>query len=370
MAKAKLMPLYEQVARLVEHEIESGRFKPGDKIYSIREVCETFDVSDVTAKKALQQLSQRGLVHSITGSGVFVSDRDKAPAPAPIRKVVGLLKVGLHPKPIYQYEIDLIQQELQQSGYPMVYTAVEPAGDLEAAVRHLVDVNAGCLVVFPQHSSAVTEETLNMLLRNTNVPVLILESRSSRDSYITVDTERGTTELMDYLYDLGHRHICLASAFKRKVAGFERAVKRWNDPEVRHCILKNGFTSEVETREVVKKIIESEPRPTVLVANSDRAAIAMIEHLLDAGLKVPEDISVATFDDHPAYAERSPVPLTVMRHPCREIAQETASWVTHQLSPDKPRRPRKWRRELTGSLIVRDSTMPVGEAAKTSSSGT
>lgn len=362
MAKAKLMPLYEQVARLIEHEIDSGRFQTGEKIYSIREVCEQFSVSDVTAKKALAQLSQRGLVHSVTGSGVYVSDRQSTPAPEPARKVVGLLKVGLHPSPIFQYEIDLIQQELQQSGHPMVYTAVDVHGDVESAVKHQLEVNAGCLVVFPQHSNIGASEMLRPLLKSTDLPVLILESRSEQDSYITVDTERGTTELADYLYDLGHRHICLASAFSRKIKGFKRAIERWNDPEVEQCVVENGFTSQVETREVVKRIVAMKPRPTALMANNDRAAIAMIEHLIDAGLRVPEDISVATFDDHPSYADQSPVPLTVMRHPCREIAQETAKWVAQQLGPDKPRRQRKWRRELTGSLIVRDSTMSLDGA--------
>jgi GntR family transcriptional regulator len=66
-------PLYEQVADALRAEIREGRYQPGDKLPSERELSETFEVSKVTARQAIVQLRAEGLVTSRAGSGVFVA---------------------------------------------------------------------------------------------------------------------------------------------------------------------------------------------------------------------------------------------------------------------------------------------------------
>jgi GntR family transcriptional regulator len=66
-------PLYEQVADALRDEIRSGRYRPGDKLPSERELSERFEVSKVTARQAIVQLRAEGLITSRAGSGVFVA---------------------------------------------------------------------------------------------------------------------------------------------------------------------------------------------------------------------------------------------------------------------------------------------------------
>ena len=62
-------PLYEQVADALRAEIREGRYRPGDKLPSERELSERFEVSKVTARQAIVQLRAEGLVTSRVGYG-------------------------------------------------------------------------------------------------------------------------------------------------------------------------------------------------------------------------------------------------------------------------------------------------------------
>jgi GntR family transcriptional regulator len=68
-------PLYEQVADALRAEIREGRYRPGDKLPSERELSERFEVSKVTARQAIVQLRAEGLGTSRAGSGVFVAEK-------------------------------------------------------------------------------------------------------------------------------------------------------------------------------------------------------------------------------------------------------------------------------------------------------
>src|SRR5215218_1076829 len=68
-------PLYEQVADALRAEIREGRYRPGDKLPSERELTERFEVSKVTARQAIVQLRGEGLVTSRVGYAVFVAER-------------------------------------------------------------------------------------------------------------------------------------------------------------------------------------------------------------------------------------------------------------------------------------------------------
>jgi len=357
MATTRVMPLYQQIASRIENQIESGAFNVGDRIYSIREICDQFDVADVTAKKALTVLRSRGVIRTVTGSGAYVAERDEKPqAEQTATKSVAMLKVGAHPAAIFVWEIDLLQQELTRLGYPMIYSVVNHDDDVPRAVDQVIAAGAGCLIVFPPHRDDFEQSNYRSLLRRLDIPVLILETRTEHGGYVTANTERATYELADYLYDLGHRRICLATSFGRKVKGFEHALQRWGDSTVKHWILEECGKTDQDSHEMAQQILDLSPRPTGVIASDDHAAAILITHFQAAGVSVPEDISVVTYGDHPQLANLSPVPVTVMRHPYLETAQEGAQWAQRQLEGRAGRR--LLRREITGTLITRDSSGP------------
>jgi GntR family transcriptional regulator len=67
-------PLYEQIADALRAEIREGRYRPGDKLPSERELTERFEVSKMTVRQAIVQLRGEGLVSSRVGYAVFVAE--------------------------------------------------------------------------------------------------------------------------------------------------------------------------------------------------------------------------------------------------------------------------------------------------------
>jgi GntR family transcriptional regulator len=68
-------PFYQQVANTLREDIRSGRYQPGDRLPSERELVERFKVSAATTRAAIVQLRAEGLVTSHQGRGVFVAER-------------------------------------------------------------------------------------------------------------------------------------------------------------------------------------------------------------------------------------------------------------------------------------------------------
>jgi GntR family transcriptional regulator len=66
-------PLYLQIREVLRQRITSGEYQIGARLPSERELAQTYDVSRMTARLALQLLSQDGLIHSRVGKGTFVS---------------------------------------------------------------------------------------------------------------------------------------------------------------------------------------------------------------------------------------------------------------------------------------------------------
>src|SRR5213079_1087356 len=68
-------PLYMQVARKLTQEVRDGRYQVGQALPSERMLSEQLDVSRVTARKAIDQLVDQGLVVRRRGSGNYVAPR-------------------------------------------------------------------------------------------------------------------------------------------------------------------------------------------------------------------------------------------------------------------------------------------------------
>ncbi|MDO4343553.1 MAG: GntR family transcriptional regulator [Eubacteriales bacterium] len=70
--KMSPIPIYFQLKEKLQGLIEAGELKKGDRIYSENELCEMYDVSRITAKRALDELVKDGYINRLPGRGSFV----------------------------------------------------------------------------------------------------------------------------------------------------------------------------------------------------------------------------------------------------------------------------------------------------------
>lgn len=73
--KSSPIPMYFQLKEKLESMIKSGELKVGDRIYSENELCEMYDVSRITAKRALDEMVKEGYLYRLPGKGSFIQGR-------------------------------------------------------------------------------------------------------------------------------------------------------------------------------------------------------------------------------------------------------------------------------------------------------
>lgn len=73
------MSKYELIATDIQRSIEDGTLKPGDKLPTVVEFCELYGVSKITVKRAMDRITELGLVTSRRGSGTYVKETDGLP---------------------------------------------------------------------------------------------------------------------------------------------------------------------------------------------------------------------------------------------------------------------------------------------------
>ncbi len=150
----------------------------------------------------------------------------------------------------------------------------------------------------------------------------------------------GSELVLDHLRDLGHERITVLAS------GMHRPRRR-RGVHTRVC----GFAA-ADGRAAALSALRSATPPTALFALSDALAYGAYMACADAGLRVPDDVSVAGFDDHPLSRLVSPALTTVSWDTARAAAAAAAMLL------DAIEGRRRLGRELVirPRLVVRDST--------------
>ncbi|CAM3788869.1 GntR family transcriptional regulator [Mesobacillus zeae] len=73
--KSSPLPIYYQLEELIKKQIETGELEPGDALPSEREYSETYQISRMTVRQAVNQLVQNGMLYRQQGKGTFVAER-------------------------------------------------------------------------------------------------------------------------------------------------------------------------------------------------------------------------------------------------------------------------------------------------------
>lgn len=187
---------------------------------------------------------------------------------------------------------------------------------------------------------------------------------------IESDEEKGVYELVRHLISLGHRRIMHLSGpagllgTERRIRGYRRALKGARikfDP----ALLVAGSYDAQNSREIMTGWLRDnagQPLPQAIFCANDSAAVGCLEALAAAGVRVPEDVSVAGFDD--TLAARSTVPqLTTVRQPLRAMGSRAVELLLERIASDTTQIAPTKSTVFTTELILRASTAkPAGKA--------
>ena len=209
------------------------------------------------------------------------------------------------------------------------------------------------------------QPALRKLLRDMQIPNVVISMSNEGDSRWTVGTndKEICAEMVCYLASLGHEQIAFVQghpdhkAIAQRFEGFQEGM--------RECGLKvskpyclQGFNTFDSGVECGKRLLTSKQRPTaIFCANDDMAAgVLKVAHEMNIG--IPDELSVAGFDDIPLASQYWPT-LTTVRQPTHAMAKLATDMLIKRL---RHKSPEGQKEVLISELVIRDSTGPVASA--------
>ena len=337
----KNVPKYHQLKEHIRGQIRRGEIKLGDLLPSENMLAKEFGISRHTIRQALGDLENEGLVRREQGRGTFCAQsRINGRTIAVVTTYIS--------EYIFPSVIRGIEEVLSAAGCALILA--NTGNDKAKEARCLMDLLQRDIAGFIIEPTKSARENVNRgcfkEIESRKLPWLMLHATYGEldPAYIVMDDERGGHMAASYLLQLGHRRI--AGIFKaddlqgvRRQAGFAAAFKEYGlapSPE----LLGNYETEQMSSfpYQFARGLMDKKDRPTAVVCYNDQIALMVLEAVRDAGLRVPEDVSVVGYDDS-SLAVASTVRLTTIRHPQAVMGQQAARFILGMLEGilDKPR---------------------------------
>lgn len=206
-------------------------------------------------------------------------------------------------------------------------------------------------------SGTGTSPSLILELAECGPIVLVDEQIAGFDlPAVVADGRRGAREIATHVLDQGHQRIAIIGGpsalwtAQQRLAGYREALAAAGIDPDSVPVLEGDYRQESGEALAAQALAAAE-RPTAILCANDLMAIGAIAHSKAAGLGVPDDVSVAGFDDVPIASLITPG-LTTVSQPARDMGYEAAKLLLDLLVGEPNGRPHD---PFPTSLVVRES---------------
>ena len=254
------------------------------------------------------------------------------------------------------FEVELVEHMfpvVEKLGYHLILGATTPTRRQEAVTEELLRYRCeGLIVVGPELNGhrlePIAEEVALVEIGRsvTRGPVDVVRN----------DDALGTHQAVDHLVGLGHRTIAFIHGGANpgatdRQAGYRAAMTGHGlAREIR--VVPGGYTEDDGAKAAQRLLADG--LPTAVIASNDLSAIGLLDSMLRADVRVPEDLSVVGYDDS-RFARLPGIDLTSVRQDIAEMARLAVRSVVERLDLS-PREPTDV--ALPPQLAIRGTTGP------------
>lgn len=248
---------------------------------------------------------------------------------------------------MYKYLVELLQRQNYYGMLEVVEDGTDGSCEIPNSVR---DRKIDGLILLGQFSDRYIDKLMSFY-----VPTVFLDFYGSRDDADTVlsDNFYGSYLLTSHLISYGHRRIGFlgsigsTSSIQDRYLGYYKALLE-NRLTLRQDWIIGDRTPEGE---IHKAFVLPKELPSAFVCNCDESAFRLVNQLQNSGYKIPDDISIAGYDNH-VYSTMCQPHLTTMDVNSQQMAAEAVEIVLHKIRDGSYKRGRTL---VMGKLIRRDS---------------
>lgn len=305
------------------------------------------DLDQLTAARVREVIAELGYVPSARAVGLARGRTN----------VVGVLVPSL----VWPWIGDVLQaivDTLESASYGMLlFTCTR--GD-ESMRKFDAQVSAksfdGLLVIEPMG-------TLDYITRlhENGLPVVMIDDRGQEPGFPTVATNNrhGAAAAAEHLLAVGRRRPVVVrgqlrhGCTRERLDGFAEVFEAAGFPVRPEAVVDGDFKVR-GGRDAVESLLRDGVEFDAVFAHNDLSAVGALKALREAGLRVPEDVSVVGFDDVPLAQQTDPA-LTTVHQPLREMGEAAVAMLLAALAEGVAP---THRQVIPSRLVVRDSSVP------------
>ena len=209
--------------------------------------------------------------------------------------------------------LDGIRMEAESGGYDITFINCNLGQRSTGYLQHCLYRGVDGVVV----ASADFTDPMIVELVQSQLPVVTIDHMFNNRISVMSDNFKGMDALVRYVISRGHRKIALihgekTSVTANRLTGFHRACEELDIHIPEKWIREGVFHDPASCYTITKEILSAGERPTCIFFPDDYSYIGGYNAIQEAGLRIPEDISVVGYDGIPLSRIVSPV-LTTWR---------------------------------------------------------
>jgi len=330
---------------------------------TLKSVADRVGVSVTTVSRVLSGQANRYRISKETEEAVRRAAEDLHYTPDQLARglrikrtyIVGLVIPDIS-NPFFASVARNIEIEARKAGYSIMLCDSQESTKIEIdSLKILENRRVDGLIICPVGQEV---EHLSRLCKS-GVRIVIVDRYSPKLKcpHVVSDNYKGALEAVNYFIENGHRIIaCIQGLLftpvnDDRVRGYKDAHEMHNIPLDESLIIGDSF-GERNGYIGAKILMNRSERPTAIFATSNLIFLGAVRAISEEGLKIPDDISIVSFDDQP-YSEFLSTPMTTVAQQTVELGQIAFKLFLSQVEVESTNR--TYGVVLPTKLIVRES---------------
>lgn len=224
------------------------------------------------------------------------------------------------------------------------------------AIEFLLDLRCDAIIIYPRF---LNTEELDEIIEHTSKPIIVVNRQLQKHPQHCVFAahEQNTFDAVNYLVSEGHRDIAFITGSAgsptgtSRLNGYRAALQSHHLPWDPRLIAQGSWTPQ-SGFEAGQQLLMRGREFTALVASNDDMAIGAARALYASGRRIPQDVSLLSFDDIPMASFFVP-PLTTVHVPVGEMIKHTLEKLVQMLDGQQT----EPLQAFNGQLVKRESVV-------------
>jgi DNA-binding LacI/PurR family transcriptional regulator len=323
--------LYEKIYNDIIEGIKSNQYPPGSRLPSEKELSDSYNVSRITSKKALEMLADQNLIARMPGKGSYVMDDKKGEFSLPEvknnqrsqKKTIGVIMDAFGAS--YGYQVLLgIESECkkQQLNFILKCTYGSKEDETEA-IDELISNGVAGIIIMCVHDETYNAQVLKLAVENFPIVLIDRQLKGIPIPYVGTNNYKAAKELTDWLFQHGHTNICFVTHSSMQTPTILERQSGFVDSHLEHNILTNesmwitnlcsmlpttnssGEIGEEADLNQIKEYILKHPQTTAFFAVEYSIGLLVYKTLLKLGLD--KEKKVVFFDGIDEIYDANPI---------------------------------------------------------------